>query len=178
MRRANPWAVGGAVLAALLAVQLGLLAWEKNSPEQFRTPDTPVPTAPTAPARHSPTTPAPSTTPRPEVLPLNKDGLYWNLMDRTEEMIAMYRDQPLHADEEYNQAFLYLLTDQMGGLRIAGQETGTREERAAVICRFTREINQLEDRYTAGEPLGTDVHIRRPDGSEFTYDGRTAPQRS
>ena len=168
-----------AVIGGLAAVQLALLGFERSAPDQFRRPDPVTPTV--TPTTYTPTptpSPSPSSPPRPETLPLKQDGFYWDLMDRTEELIRMYRDNPLHADEDYNQAFLYLLADQMGALRIAGLETGTKEERSKVIGRFTREINQLEDRYSAGAPLGTDVHIRRADGSEFIYDGSTAPGRS
>ncbi len=163
------------VVATLSLAQVALLAFERSDPDRFRMPvaSTPTPTPAPTPA------PPPQRQPqREEVVPLNKDDRYWHLMDHTESMLQMHRDQPLHADEEYNQAFLYLLTDQMGALRVVGRETGTRQENTGIINDFGRKIDLLEERYIAGEPLGTDVHIRRGDGSEFTYDGRTAPRRS
>ena len=162
-----------AVLGVLAAAQFALLAFERSDPGQFTRPDPGVPslTPPTS-------SPARPSFRQPELLPLDKDERYWKLLDRIEKMIATYRDQPLYADADYNLAFLSLVSDQRGALRFEAGRTGTREVHTEILDRYTREIDLLEKLYTSGEPLGSDVHIRREDGSEFTYDGDTAPRDS
>lgn len=78
-------------------------------------------------------------------------------------------------DVDYNRAFLYLLTDYHVALLFtdpgdAGFKDGWK------TFRWRREVDDLEDKFLAGEPLGTTVRIKTGDG-EFYSDGTYSGER-
>ncbi|AJE33271.1 hypothetical protein B842_07110 [Corynebacterium humireducens NBRC 106098 = DSM 45392] len=169
-RRTVLLAAGAA--GVLLVAQLLLIAYERGNPGQFPEPGrhTHVP-APTS-------RPVPSPAPRPSTGPLRGSAWYWELMDRSQSMYEYYRDSPASDDEVYNQAFLLLLSDRIAAFRLLADTVGTDEEHRALSRKHALGIEQLEEKYLQERPLGTDVLLRRPDGSVLEYDGSTAPGRS
>ncbi|WP_448854477.1 hypothetical protein [Corynebacterium frankenforstense] len=72
-------------------------------------------------------------------------------------------------DVDYNRAFLYLLTDYHVALLFTEpQDAGFRDGWKTFGWR--REVDDLEDKFLAGEPLGSTVRIKLKDG-EFYSDG-------
>lgn len=157
----------------LLVAQLVLLAYERGNPGQFSAPvrETTFPGTTSHPA---PTPPSP----RPETGPLRTSGGYWELMDRSQQMYEYYRDHPQSDDDIYNQAFLLLLSDRIAALRLLADSVDTEAGHRELLHGHAVGIEELETNYRLGRPLGTDVLLRRPDGSVLEYDGSTAPGRS
>lgn len=67
-------------------------------------------------------------------------------------------------DPAYVGAFLYALTDLKSATRFGGSPEALQELRDKALA--------YEERFLAGEDLGTSVHITRGDGSVFASDGK------
>lgn len=74
-------------------------------------------------------------------------------------------------DETYNRAFYYLRTDKHSARYFWDIEGSSLEEVREKVGEKREEIDELEQRFLAREPLDSTVHIGFEDGTEFYSDG-------